>query len=395
MSFNKPLVLTTPGPQWARELSSILTDVDRHDHQRSKVTPDGLNIEKNFPFNKRLPTRTRGVKLGSSGEAATGIFSDNGDLYYVNAGGGVVQITNDTAVTAATDGKSRSYPMIEVSGDHTITGDHVLILVDTQVLHGPSTITLPEISSVTPGTFFLVCNKSGNEAITLEAHPGEQIDGEASITTSVTNATIKVVSDGTSWSLLGRQLGSPSFKRNQIETSMIPDGSVSNDKFYGHISHNKFATPINDITALTTTTQNNIANITEYMISGADVTIPKSTRGVILSFSGGRFAGLPVASRLRAVFTGPFNPVTVMLKVRIKDLNRPGTEWYQEVYQVAQHGGTELIWSLNQFKFFIPPSEPGDPDFMNLQLYVSTYFDDNINMGKFLTYTGVMYAYEV
>ena len=102
MNLPIPGVTLTDGPQWASDLNASLTLIDQHNHSSGsgvQVTPSGLNINSNLPFNSNNATSLRSVNFTSQ-SAPLALGSDLGciyvsgvDLYYNDENGNQIQIT--------------------------------------------------------------------------------------------------------------------------------------------------------------------------------------------------------------------------------------------------------------------------------------------------------------
>jgi hypothetical protein len=107
MSLIQPAVGVTVGPTWSSELNTSLGLIDTHDHTSGKgvqITPSGLNINADLEFNQNDATELRTLAF-DSGSAATStddtraLYHSGGDIYWRNATGTAVQITDGTAVS--------------------------------------------------------------------------------------------------------------------------------------------------------------------------------------------------------------------------------------------------------------------------------------------------------
>ena len=106
MSLIQPAVGVTVGPTWSSELNTSLGLIDTHDHTSGKgvqITPSGLNINADLEFNQNDATELRTLAF-DSGSAATStddtraLYHSGGDIYWRNATGTAVQITDGTSV---------------------------------------------------------------------------------------------------------------------------------------------------------------------------------------------------------------------------------------------------------------------------------------------------------
>lgn len=106
-----PSVGSTLGPQWAYDVNTCLNLIDVHNHSPGsgvQITPDGLNINSDLSMISNNLTLTRSVRLDSQSvafSAATdirAIYALSGELYYRDASGNNVQITNGGSIAGAT-----------------------------------------------------------------------------------------------------------------------------------------------------------------------------------------------------------------------------------------------------------------------------------------------------
>jgi len=106
MSLIQPAVGVTVGPTWSSELNTSLGLIDTHDHTSGKgvqITPSGLNINADLEFNQNDATELRTLAFDSGSAATTtgdtrALYHSGGDIYWRNATGTAVQITDGSAV---------------------------------------------------------------------------------------------------------------------------------------------------------------------------------------------------------------------------------------------------------------------------------------------------------
>jgi hypothetical protein len=111
MNLVVPEVLVTSGPQYATQINASLDVVDAHDHSSGKgvrVTPSGLNINVDLPFNSNQATGLKGVVLTDQ-DAVTyltnaAVFRSGADLYYRDGNGVAIRITASGAINTASVG---------------------------------------------------------------------------------------------------------------------------------------------------------------------------------------------------------------------------------------------------------------------------------------------------
>ena len=139
------------GPLYAQEISNdLLTLIDSHDHSAGKgvlVTPAGMNINVDLPFNDNNANTVRSVRFYNqpTGLSASGDISNvyvlNGNLYYNNSSGTPIQLTSGS-----------SLPGGNLAGDATgIAASNIVTSLTggaTGVIVKPSNLTF--LSTVTP-----------------------------------------------------------------------------------------------------------------------------------------------------------------------------------------------------------------------------------------------------
>ena len=106
MSLVVPEVLVTTGPQYATQINAIMDVIDAHDHSSGKgvrITPSGLNINNDLPFNNNSATNIKAVQLAQQTSVSTNaaIYNKGGDLYYRRGDGTEVRITTAAGVNVS------------------------------------------------------------------------------------------------------------------------------------------------------------------------------------------------------------------------------------------------------------------------------------------------------
>lgn len=112
MSLPVPTVGQESGPDYAFDLNDSLTLIDQHDHSLGKgiqITPSGMNINANLPFNNNsatnlaaltLVTQTAIPTLQSVYVKAAGTSPVINELFYKDSAGQQVQLTTNGVVNA-------------------------------------------------------------------------------------------------------------------------------------------------------------------------------------------------------------------------------------------------------------------------------------------------------
>lgn len=102
MNLPIPTVGVTTGPQWATDLNVSLSLIDSHNHSAGQgipITPDGMNISSDLPFNNNNLITARSLRLFEQ-TAALGLATDKrclyaviDDLFYNDGLGNQIRIT--------------------------------------------------------------------------------------------------------------------------------------------------------------------------------------------------------------------------------------------------------------------------------------------------------------
>ncbi len=102
MGLPNPIPSVAPSPAWAQDLSDCMVAIDGHTHVPGSgipVTPGGLNINADLPFNDNNATSMRSVRMQPQ-SAPLALATDLGclyesgvDLYYNDGNGNQVRIT--------------------------------------------------------------------------------------------------------------------------------------------------------------------------------------------------------------------------------------------------------------------------------------------------------------
>jgi len=110
MNLSLPTVSSTSGPTWAEQLNTALETIDSHDHSSGKgqkITPTGLNININLPFNDYSPTGVGYVGL-SDKTAIDAVDSTvqvkDGELFFIDGASNEVRITSGGAIDVGSVG---------------------------------------------------------------------------------------------------------------------------------------------------------------------------------------------------------------------------------------------------------------------------------------------------
>lgn len=129
-SFDIPVVSSTPGPDWATKINTIITAIQTT--LDAKVTPSGFNIDADLDFNDSYGAKdAKYLGLVSQSAALSGasnahkLHAVGDELYYTDGDGTAVKLTNNGAINAAS--------VAGISGDYGGGG------VDADVSYSNST----------------------------------------------------------------------------------------------------------------------------------------------------------------------------------------------------------------------------------------------------------------
>jgi hypothetical protein len=206
MFLSLPTPSVTLGPAWATQLNAALSVVDSHDHSNGNgttVKSAGISINADLPFNGFRATVVKALRLDTQASTLAGVgnsqsvYTYNGDLYWTNGGGVVVQITAGGSLSAI----SGAVDVIEyesISANTTLTVLNKPLIGITS--SGSSlTITLPAAASVTAGRIFVLKDESGNSEtypISVVPDGADVIDGQLTFTIDSNYGAAFLVSDG-------------------------------------------------------------------------------------------------------------------------------------------------------------------------------------------------------
>lgn len=199
MGLVVPGVSTEPGPEWAQEINADLGVLDQHNHtpgQGVQITPAGININVDLPFNSNNATLLKTANFINQGSTLTGmapnlgcVYVAGGELIYNDEAGNVVPITNNGSVNAGA-GSITGLPSGTASASYsagtfiwqsatntpaTMDMGSVIIRNTTASAHG---VTVQPVSAL-----------SSNYSLTLPTVPGAtsfvQLDSSGNLTATI------------------------------------------------------------------------------------------------------------------------------------------------------------------------------------------------------------------
>lgn len=184
MSLPVPIVGVDPGPDWANNVNSCFTILDAHTHSSGsgvQITPSGMNINSDLPFNSNNGTQFRSLRFTAQGSPLSGVsdlgcvYESGVDLYYNDGNGNQVRITQNGGVAGSpgsianlTSPASASYvagssTFVWQSAASTAANMDCGSVIFRKITSGSSGITISPPSSL-----------ASNYTITLPSLPAQQ-----------------------------------------------------------------------------------------------------------------------------------------------------------------------------------------------------------------------------
>lgn len=208
MSLNLPTVGVTVGPTYATLNNTAFTTIDAHDHTTGKgvqVPTSGININASLEFNSNSAVEVTFIGLESQGSKPGTVRSvyvnSSNDLYYENASGTEVQITDGSNLAAVGSGVI-TFSSITTSPYSVLTSDAQKILgVNTSTA---KTLNLPAATNVMWVGIKDVTGSAATNNITVSPDGSDSVEGVAGdYTIDETYASRMLISDGVSaWYIL-------------------------------------------------------------------------------------------------------------------------------------------------------------------------------------------------
>jgi hypothetical protein len=215
MGMILPIVLSELGPAWASELIAALTArVDAHDHTAGKgvtLQTSSMTVNADFPFVSFNATQLRSARFTQQASvlvlgADVGCLYDVlGNLFWNNAAGTAVQLTNGAAVNSASP---LTAPVVGTGRTVTTTytvdsgGADYELFVDTS--GAPFVISLPIATAQRQLLIVDIKGTFGSNNLTLTPPGAAKINGLAtSKVLSSPWAQYEISSNGTDWFVVG------------------------------------------------------------------------------------------------------------------------------------------------------------------------------------------------
>lgn len=209
MNLSVPVVGQEPGPTWAIDINSCMSNIDTHDHSAGKgvlITPAGLNISTDLPYNNNNAISLRTVRftpnptIGASDLNAA--FVNGVDLYYVDGNGNQVRITQSGAV-AGTPGSIAN--LVSPASASYVSASSKFVwqaAANTAADTDMRNVILRNSTASSKGLTLQPPTAMGSDySITLPALPGStnimtmDVSGNMGAVTNVDNSTLQIVSN--------------------------------------------------------------------------------------------------------------------------------------------------------------------------------------------------------
>ena len=251
MNLPNPVPTVDPGPDYAYNLQASLNKIDQHNHspgQGVQITPNGININADLPFNGNNATTLRTVRFLSQATPITNAQPDVGCLYVAGnelwyndyTGGNQIQITSNGNVNATSSGissgtasasfaggvlvvksSSTSYANVYVQDIVLANGGNLSnqLTLQAAALTGSYTITFPS----SPPSFSIPAN------LTMDSS-GDIIEG-GNVMVSASSGTVTTNLTGGSWTTIVDVSNFVSYGR-PIMIVLQGDGTGAQSNFY-------------------------------------------------------------------------------------------------------------------------------------------------------------------
>jgi hypothetical protein len=392
MSLILPTVGQEPGPNWALDLNSSLSLVDQHNHASGsgvQITPAGINIDVDLPFNGSNATGLRSARFDVQGSPLSGgldigcIYVSGQDLYYNDTLGNQVQLTASGAVNgtpgsignliapAAVTYVPANQTFVFESNQTNATpaaldGGPVLIrnvtaasnyirLQANPVLPGNYSITLP--SSLPASQQFMTINSLGNvvsvaadnSTVEISANTLQVKDNGITLAKMADNSvgTLELI-DG---NVTNSKLGLLSVSTGNIQAAAITEDKKSAGTYISY-TVNIPATLVGNSTWQTVGTIGTLTTTQDHRLAMMGFKNAPSSYGISIAVppGGGWF--------YRIVVSGP-SGYTNYLYLTIKDINgAPATTNLEDQYNWLSFpsSGPLIAWPVNVMQSLTLPS---------------------------------------
>jgi hypothetical protein len=223
MQVPNPDTATTSGEQgpiFAQQISAdLINNIDGHDHSGPPhgklITQASINITGDLSFNGYNATNMRGLRLEENGTPLTGsndineIYDYNGDLYFNDASGNVIRLTENGQIVA---GNTNYFSVHTITTNLVIvpSASYVIVEVQSSPTSGPITIQLPDASAgnIQTGRLFIIKDGSYNSntyPITINTNSVADTfqNGQTSYTLNMAGAELFIYANGNNkWQII-------------------------------------------------------------------------------------------------------------------------------------------------------------------------------------------------
>jgi hypothetical protein len=246
MNLPIPVVGVDIGPDWAQQINNCLVLIDQHMHSPGYgvlVSPSGININADLPYNNNNATELRSVRLLLQSTALTQSYDisciyttgSGGDLYYNQGDGTPIRLTFQGHIDASSIGGISGLTSPASATYNPSTGRFIWESDSVNIVSADMDMASLILRNKTPLSFGYTVNPpssmTGDASITLPTIPGQPniltMDGSGLIS-SVLNvyiASLQWVSNLLSIKALGVQ--STMLADNSVTTRAITNGSVT------------------------------------------------------------------------------------------------------------------------------------------------------------------------
>ena len=167
MNLDLPSPLVTLGPTWATLLNAAFGDVDAHDHTAGRglpITPAAINVDADLDFQSHTAANVQAINLATQAASLalpSRLQSINGDLYWTNAGGTDVAITQGGAIAGAPGSISNLVP--PAAAVYDASNQYVRFFTTATIMAGLDIgfLSLRQSRSPTDPTFSLTMPTTG------------------------------------------------------------------------------------------------------------------------------------------------------------------------------------------------------------------------------------------
>ena len=197
-----------PGPDYATNVSNALTKLSSLTHTGAsnqdgiQIPSDGLNINADLSAQSHNLVGLRSTRYVSQSNPLAGagdvdcVYFLNGDAWINNGAGTPIQLTSGSSTISLA---GNSYSTANVNTNRTIVSTDVVVVLNVDAVAAPIVITLPLVSSVGVGRFYLIKDSTGHSQahpITINPLGSDKFDGASSLVIADNFSAVGLVSTG-------------------------------------------------------------------------------------------------------------------------------------------------------------------------------------------------------